>query len=492
MTNHMLDFQTTEITLKRKGWLLAVMAVALLFALAACSSGDDAASSGGQSRAPRSGPTPGKTILSMNNGAFEDEKDKLAEQDLLRRMFEERNPGWTVENQPWQYDPAVFIPKVQSKTSSDIVGLFATEGAMVIQQNLATDLTDMIAGWEAGQYLIPEILEPYKRDGRIYGLPVGDLGGAYVMTLFYNKTLFKEAGIVDANGEPAPPQTWEEFVETAKKLTDRKAGRAGFGILGDANAAGWHFLNWVWQAGGDFQERQPDGTWKAVFDSSEAIAALQFIKDLRWTHDVLQYNLLCNNDDLMEMFVAKRIAMAFFAPENITYLYDKYQMPVEEIGIAILPAGPGGRANQMGGSFNIIVTSASDEHKQMAFKYLTEFTFDLAVIEARCEILKSQNRVVGVPALPVFQPEQQAKIKAVLDKYRTFPDYSDLMAEAAKHVRAEPPHYCQALYSEFLSPAVQQALTNKNADPAAIMKEKNAQFQKQYLDKVNKQIQETK
>ncbi|GAB4314408.1 MAG: extracellular solute-binding protein [Candidatus Sumerlaeia bacterium] len=466
-------------------WLALLGAGLALALLTACSSKEERPA---DQSAPAASPTPPKKVLTMNNGAFEDEKDRLAEQDLVRRMFEERYPGWTIENQPWQYDPAVFIPKVQSGTCSDIVGLFATEGAMVIQQKLATDLTDLVATWEAGRFMIPEIIAPYMRDGRLYGLPVGDLTGAYVMTLFYNKKLFREAGIVDENGEPRPPQTWDEFVETARRLTDRKAGRAGFGILGDANAAGWHFLNWVWQAGGDFQQRQPDGTWKSVFDSPEAVSALQFIKDLRWKHDVLQYNLLCNNDDLMEMFVAERIAMGFFAPENLVYFKDKYQMPIEHIGIALLPAGPAGRANQMGGNFNIIVASAPEDHKLMAFKYLTEFIYDPEVIEARCRLLQSQNRVVGVPSLPAFQPEQQEKLNAIIAKYRNFPDYSALMNEAAKYVRVEPPHYCQALYSEFLSPAVQQVLTNKNADPAAILKEKNAQFQKQYLDKVNRQI----
>jgi hypothetical protein len=163
-------------------------------------------------------------------------------------------------------------------------------------------------------------------------------------------------------------------------------------------------------------------------------------------------------------------------------------MPLEDIGITILPAGPAGRANQMGGNFNIIIKGTQPENTQMAFEYLTSFTFDLEVLEARCKLRKEQKRVVGVPSLPVFKPEVQKKINSVINKYRTFPDYSDLMNEAAKHVRAEPPHFAQALYSEFLSPSVQKVLVSKDADCAAIMKKASDDFQKQYLDGLNKEI----
>ena len=114
--------------------------------------------------------------------------------------------------------------------------------------------------------------------------------------------------------------------------------------------------------------------------------------------------------------------------------------------------------------------------------------YDPDVIEARCKLRKEQNRVVGVPALPVFQPQVQAKLNAVIDKYRTFPDYTDLMNEAARHVRAEPPHFAQALYSEFLSPAVQKVLIDEEADPRAIMSKAAADFDKQYLAPMNEEI----
>jgi len=422
-------------------------------------------------------------VITINNGAPEDDKPRLAEQELFIRLCEQKYPNIKVKYSTWQFSPETFIAKMSAGTATDIIGVYATEGAIVIEKGLAADITEFVKNWELYPYINKEILEPFTHKGKIYGVPFGGLGGAYVMTLFYNKDLFTKAGIVDENGEPKPPQTWEEFVEVAQKLTDRKKGVAGFGILGDSQASGWHFLNWVWQAGGEF-EKKVNGKWKAVFDSPEAIRALQFIKDLRWKYDVLQKDVTANNDDLFELYVSERIAMAIFTPEYLFYIVEKYKFPVEKIGISLLPAGPGGRANQMGGSFFIINPTIPRDKQEAAFKVIT-FFFDLNYIEEACKLRRKWNRLVGIPCLPVFTPEYQNKIDAIIDKYRNVPSLSELMKEAVKYMRPEPPFYCQVLYSEYLSPAIQKVLTDKKADPAELLKKAASDFQRRFLDQLN-------
>lgn len=62
-------------------------------------------------------------------------------------------------------------------------------------------------------------------DGKIYCLPstVNTFG------LVYNKDMFKKYGIVDENGEPTPPETFEEVREYAKKMTDPE--KQDYGII---------------------------------------------------------------------------------------------------------------------------------------------------------------------------------------------------------------------------------------------------------------------
>ena len=40
------------------------------------------------------------------------------------------------------------------------------------------------------------------------------------MGLFYDKTLFTQAGLVDQNGEAVPPTNWDEFVAAAKAIKE--------------------------------------------------------------------------------------------------------------------------------------------------------------------------------------------------------------------------------------------------------------------------------
>ncbi len=456
---------------KRLIFLMMLFATLVVLWLSSCKGKEEA------SQAPAERPAKmGEIVITVNNGAIEGDEKRHEEQRLLNELFMKKYPGARLYFNPWQYSPETFMLRMSGGTCTDVVSLYATEATVVIEKRLAVDITDMVKAWDKYKYINESVLKPITRKGRIYGLPTGGIGGCYVMTLFYNKDLFKAAGI------KKPPDTWDEFIQVAKNLTDRKKGQAGFGILGEKGGAGWHFLNWVWQAGGDFEVKK-EGRWQAVFGSPEAIRALQFIKDLRWKYKVLQSNVLCDNDDLFELFAAERIAMAIFTPEYLVHLIEKYKMPLEKIGIALLPAGPGGRANQMGGAYVTINPTISKEKQKWAFRAII-FDCELDTIELRCKIMKRQERIFGFGVLPVFHGEYQDKIEAIVDKYRTIPGQKELMREAARYIHPEPPYYSQQLYSDFLGPSVQAVLTDKNADPAALLKRAEKDFQHRFLDKI--------
>lgn len=79
-----------------------------------------------------------------------------------------------------------------------------------------------------------ELIERYKElsgekrnvfNGKTYTLPIG----ITTTGLLYNKDMFRAAGIVDENGEPTPPETWEEVREYAKRLTN--TAKREYGIV---------------------------------------------------------------------------------------------------------------------------------------------------------------------------------------------------------------------------------------------------------------------
>lgn len=55
--------------------------------------------------------------------------------------------------------------------------------------------------------------------------------------LIYNKEMFKKAGIVDENGDPTPPKTFDEMREYAKRLTD--TSKQQYGIILPFKWDGW-------------------------------------------------------------------------------------------------------------------------------------------------------------------------------------------------------------------------------------------------------------
>jgi ABC-type sugar transport system permease subunit/ABC-type glycerol-3-phosphate transport system substrate-binding protein len=85
--------------------------------------------------------------------------------------------------------------------------------------------------------------------------------------LYYNRALFRKAGL----DPDKPPQTWDELIADAKKLTKRNSS-GGYDQLGflPLYGQGWLYL-WSWQEDGEFMS--PDGR-RCTMDNPQTIEAL--------------------------------------------------------------------------------------------------------------------------------------------------------------------------------------------------------------------------
>ena len=69
--------------------------------------------------------------------------------------------------------------------------------------------------------------------GTAYIIPYG----FYIRAMFYNKKLFKQAGMAD------PPATMDDFMEASKKITALGGGKTGYCLRGGPGAYnGWHMM----------------------------------------------------------------------------------------------------------------------------------------------------------------------------------------------------------------------------------------------------------
>jgi ABC-type glycerol-3-phosphate transport system substrate-binding protein len=458
----------------RRNWqlFLAVAAVILIGFVAFNNKGEQKAA-GGQDR----------VVVVMNGGPTETDKVavKRLKEDIARfnKLYPEIEIRWTDRG----YTPDSFTTSMAGGTAEDIINLWATEGYYVAERGYALDLTDFFADWQYKDQVNTDVLTPFIRKGHIYALPID----GYMMGLLYNKKLFKNAGLLDSAGNWQVPADWDEFVAVAKKLTNKKKGIAGFGFMGNGAEAGWGFLNWVWQAGGDF-EREKNGAWQAVFDQKEAVEALEFIQDLRWQHDVLQATFLAKSQELSARFASDQIGMMFGAQDRIPGLVNQYEMKLDDIGVALLPAGPAGRANQMGGNYYIINSKRPREVQEAAFKWIAWSclgSMDPERIKEKGEDYRRQGQIGALTALPIFKGEIDRKAREAAAPYKdVLVDFPEVWNEAAKYLRPEPPFFCQQLYSEYLGPAVQAVLTKKNADPQKLLGRAARGFQERFLNNV--------
>jgi len=197
---------------------------------------------------------------------------KLVEQ--LTKDFNAENPDIEVEAvYTGNYDDTVtkIQTAAQGGNPPDLFVSLATQRFTMASSEMAMPLDELIAeDGEEGKKYISDFLESFMEDsyvnGKIYSIPFQ----RSTMVLFYNKDVFKEAGL---NPEKAP-ETWEELVEIAKKVTTDK--RKGVGIALNSGSAQWAFTGFALQNSADGKNLMSEDGKKVFFNTPENVEALQF------------------------------------------------------------------------------------------------------------------------------------------------------------------------------------------------------------------------
>lgn len=196
---------------------------------------------------------------------------------------------------------------------------------------------------------------PYV-DGRLYGIAT-DAGW---QALYYNKAMFRDAGL----DPERPPQTWDELLDTAERLTvhrpDGTVERAGLSIrkTGFKGGTAEKWYTFLFSAGG--QPFSSDGT-RATFNSPEGRDALGFYETVLFDQHI---DSVTQEGD-QQGFGQSRVAM-FFREIHVASWLDEYY-PDLDYGIAPLPARA--RSVSSGGT-NLYAVSEATEHKEEAWRFV--------------------------------------------------------------------------------------------------------------------------
>jgi multiple sugar transport system substrate-binding protein len=147
--------------------------------------------------------------------------------------------------------------------------------------------------------------------------------------LYYRKDLLEKHGV-------KVPTTFEELEHAARTLHSPEV--AGFAARGNGPAAVTQLSTYIYNFGGTYLQ---DGV--AVFDSPQAIEAIRLYGRLLGSYGPQGVTAM-SWEHLIPVFQAGRIAMYTDASSQCGQIMDptKTQIPMENIGVVKLPAGPRG------------------------------------------------------------------------------------------------------------------------------------------------------
>lgn len=430
----------------------------------------------------------GKTIITVANWPDPDaDPNGNAEMEGFKKQFMEENPDIEINGKSWWYSLDTFMANAETDTLPTVYKVYVTELDKIINGGYAADLTDEIK--EIGFYdkINEHMMKTISRDGRIYFFP----SGIYSMGLVINMNLFRQAGLIDENGAPIAPKTFDELREISK-IIHEKTGKAGFVFPTLNNGGGWNFTTLGWNYGVDFMEETTDG-WKATFANEKSAAALKLLKDMKWEDNSLPSSANIPLGDLPKIIALDQAAMAFAHPGQIRSMTTTWGMKFEDIGFVKMPAGPERHVTLIGGEAYAIAPNATKDQIDAAIRWLKFRGINPDLSDEEKENYYNemkQKAEVGDTPIGIFDltawddtATATAYKKQVDEEFRNIPiqnvaDYND---KTGVEIQGEEPVCAQELYAA-LDRCIQEVLTNKDADCLEVLKQAQEDFQSNHLD----------
>ena len=186
------------------------------------------------------------------------------------------------------------------------------------------------------------VIASRKVGDRIYGVPME----VEPMAMYYRKDFFERAGL----GEADLPKTWQQLLETGKKLTTSDR----FGLLFETTPGYYQNFTWypfLWQGGGEFQGA--DG--KSALNTPATVQALKFWQDAVQSNAAPRKPLGGGAWDIVPNLGSGYCAMQNCGIWGISAM--KAGAKDVPYGVFRLPTPPGGKYVTVGGGWAIVANA---------------------------------------------------------------------------------------------------------------------------------------
>jgi multiple sugar transport system substrate-binding protein len=229
-------------------------------------------------------------------------------------------------------------------------------------------------------------------DGICYGIA----HNAAWQALYYNKDMFREAGL----DPERPPETWDELLDYAELLTARRADggveRAGISLrkTGYSPGTAEKWLTFFYSAGGT--PFDADGS-KSLFDSEAGRATNEFYEEVfRRKLDSVEH------EGDQQDFGQGRVAMFIRELHVVDWMRTNY--PNVNFGVAKIPVPDTSFTSySSGGSYPFVVSKGSDV-EETAWRFI-EFLMSDEPYTKYMQMLNELPMLKSVAALPEFSED---------------------------------------------------------------------------------------
>jgi sn-glycerol 3-phosphate transport system substrate-binding protein len=272
----------------------------------------------------------------------------------LVNTFNKSHPGIQVTpvyTGSYQQTVARVETDIQSGTPPTLAVLTSTSVYDLLRLGAIAPL-DSVA--KQGDYY-PALLQPEVK-GHYYGIPFQ----RSTVVLYYNKTLFKKAGL----NPNVPPKNWTQLVSDAQAL--QKIGVNGIEIPTDGTCY-WEFAPYAIEAGQNLANS--NGT-QVYFNSSAAKTALNFWMDLSHKYRVEPGGIL-PWATVPSDFEAGTVGMIVHSSGSLAAILKTAKF---QVGEAFMPADHSKYLTDLGGGDFFLFKAASSAQKKAALTFIKWMT----------------------------------------------------------------------------------------------------------------------
>jgi sn-glycerol 3-phosphate transport system substrate-binding protein len=356
--------------------------------------------------------------------------------------FEAENPDVTVNAiYAGNYDDTRIraLSALNSGEPAQLAVMFSIDAYDLIEQDLIVPFDEIVDGEEGEEWLnsfYPALMANGIIEGQTWGIPFQ----RSTIVAYYNKDMFREAGLDPEN----PPETWDELVEMGQALTTED--RWGL-MIPSTGYPYWMFQALAIQNG---MEVMSDDGLTTYFDDPTVVETLEFWRDLSTEHGIMPEGTV-EWGTLRQAFLEGQTAMMWHSTGNLTAVRNNATF---DFGVAMLPGNERLGSPTGGGNFYVF-KDATEEEREAALRLIQFMTAPEQA--ARWSI---QTGYMGVsPA--AYETE------ALRDYTAEFPP-ALVARDQLEHAVAEFSTFETARVREGLNNAIQAALTGTQEPEAAL------------------------